>query len=385
MLNTHRATGKPVVADHQPDWEHHHDVELVRAMLTHTAPLVSHEDINALRRTLRDAPPDSLVLQVGDCVEDLSDATPEGANRKSEAIVALGSAFKRRPGGVLLLGRIAGQYAKPRSAPYETVDGETFMSFRGPIVHDARVGSHHRAGNAHRIATCHLASQVTARAVAAYDASSFLSGRIWTSHEALLLDYEVPLIREFDGVQYSTSTAWPWIGNRTRALSGPHVAFAERVANPISVKVGPDMAPQDLVHLARKLNPTNDPGRLTFIARYGRTRISKLVPLVRASATEDISARWMTDPMHGNTFTNHQGLKTRLLDDIVAEAVAFSQILRSEGVPIGGIHLETTPNPVQECVWHPDEQIDASKYTTGCDPRLTTTQAQHVIERWELA
>lgn len=385
MLDTNHANAAPARADHQPVWEHDHDIELLRRVLADAAPLVSAEDIDALRHTLRDAPQDSLVLQVGDCVEDLSEATTESTKRKSEAIVTLGSALKHRPGGTLLLGRIAGQYAKPRSTPYETVDGEKFMSFRGPIVHDIRRGSRHRAGNAHRIATCHLASQITARAVASYDATPFLTGRIWTSHEALLLDYEIPMVRAFEGAHYATSTAWPWIGNRTRALASPHIVFAERVANPISVKVGPGLTPQNLVHLARKINPTNDPGRLTFIARYGRSRISELVPLVRASAAEGISARWMTDPMHGNTFTNQQGIKTRLIDDIVAEAVGFSQILRTEGIPVGGIHLETTPNPVHECVWHRDEEIDPNRYTTGCDPRLTTPQAQHVLERWELA
>jgi len=204
-------------------------------------------------------------------------------------------------------------------------------------------------------------------------------------HEALLLDYEMPLVRELDGKRYATSAAWPWIGNRTRGFTGPHIAFAEQITNPISVKIGPDLTPQDLVYLARTLNPTNDPGRLTFIARYGRNRIGELAPLVRASKNEGISARWMTDPMHGNTFTNHQGMKTRLLEDIVDEAVGFSQILRYEGVPVGGIHLETTPGPIQECVWQQDEQIDSGTYTPGCDPRLTTPQAQYVLERWELA
>lgn len=385
MLNTNRANAAPASADHQPVWEHDHDIELLRGMLANAAPLVSPEDIDALRHTLRDAPQDSLVLQLGDCVEDLSEATTESTKRKTEAISTLGTALRHRPGGILLLGRIAGQYAKPRSTPYETVDGETFMSFRGPIVHDVRRGSRHRAGNAHRIATCHLASQITARTVASYDAAPFLTGRIWTSHEALLLDYEIPMVRESEGAHYATSTACPWIGNRTRAIASPHIDFAEHVANPISVKVGPDLTPQDLVQLAKKINPANDPGRLTFIARYGRSRISELVPLVRASAAEGISARWMTDPMHGNTFTNHQGMKTRLIDDIVAEAVGFSKILRAEGVPVGGIHLETTPEPVQECVWHRNEEIDPARYTTGCDPRLTTPQAQQVLERWELA
>lgn len=385
MLNTDHAKTASGVADYQPAWEHDYDIKLLRTVLAHTAPLVSPEDIDMLRGILRDAPRDSLVLQVGDCVEDLSEATTEAAEQKSEAIVTLGSALKHQPGGVLLLGRIAGQYAKPRSTPYETANGETFMSFRGPIVHDSRRSSRHRAGNAHRIATCHLASQTTAHAVSTYDATPFLSGRIWTSHEALLLDYEMPLVRELDGKRYATSAAWPWIGNRTRGFTGPHIAFAEQITNPISVKIGPDLTPQDLVYLARTLNPTNDPGRLTFIARYGRNRIGELAPLVRASKNEGISARWMTDPMHGNTFTNHQGMKTRLLEAIVDEAVGFSQILRYEGVPVGGIHLETTPGPIQECVWQQDEQIDSGKYTTGCDPRLTTPQAQYVLERWELA
>lgn len=173
MLNTDHAKTASGVADYQPAWEHDYDIKLLRTVLAHTAPLVSPEDIDMLRGTLRDAPRDSLVLQVGDCVEDLSEATTEAAEQKSEAIVTLGSALKHQPGGVLLLGRIAGQYAKPRSTPYETANGETFMSFRGPIVHDSRRSSRHRAGNAHRIATCHLASQTTAHAVSTYDATPF--------------------------------------------------------------------------------------------------------------------------------------------------------------------------------------------------------------------
>jgi 3-deoxy-7-phosphoheptulonate synthase len=370
---------------HQPLWEDRDDVELVTTVLHGASPIVWPDEIDLLAASLAKLDPTDLVIQAGDCVEDLADATPARTLEKATGLVALGDIARSVNHRVLLAGRIGGQYAKPRSAPFETHAGKTFMTFRGPIVHAPKADERRRAGNVHRIATCWIASEIVTATLRKTPVPGFAADRIWTSHEALLFDYEAPQIREYRDRRYLTSTAWPWVGNRTRTVGSPHLALVWDIVNPVSLKVSGGTDAADLVHIARTLNPRNEAGRLSFIARFGVDRISELAPLVRAVVDAGIQVRWISDPMHGNTFTNSQDIKTRLVADILAEATTFSSIVRAYGVSPGGIHLETTVDDVDECVWDRDALIDPHRYTTGCDPRLSSIQAQHVIEKWVAA
>jgi len=261
---------------HQPLWEDRDDVELVTTVLHGASPIVWPDEIDLLAASLAKLDPTDLVIQAGDCVEDLADATPARTLEKATGLVALGDIARSVTHRVLLAGRIGGQYAKPRSAPFETHAGKTFMTFRGPIVHAPKADERRRAGNVHRIATCWIASEIVTATLRKTPVPGFAADRIWTSHEALLFDYEAPQIREYRGRRYLTSTAWPWVGNRTRTVGSPHLALVWDLVNPVSLKVSGGTDAADLVHIARTLNPRNEAGRLSFIARFGGDRISEL-------------------------------------------------------------------------------------------------------------
>jgi 3-deoxy-7-phosphoheptulonate synthase len=207
---------------------------------------------------------------------------------------------------------------------------------------------------------------------------------VWTSHEALLLDYEVPMVRQQpDGRAWLSSTHWPWIGERTRQPDGAHVALMAQVFNPVACKVGPRATPEDLRVLCERLDPDREPGRLTLIARMGAGRAAERLPgLVEAVRAEGHPVIWMSDPMHGNTVTAADGRKTRLVEDVVQEAAETRRAVVEAGGLAGGLHLEATPDEVTECV--EDRRFDELNrhYTTFCDPRLNPHQAIAVVSAW---
>jgi 3-deoxy-7-phosphoheptulonate synthase len=203
----------------------------------------------------------------------------------------------------------------------------------------------------------------------------------FASHEALLLDYEGALTRydEERAASYDLSGHMVWIGERTRALDGAHVEFARHLANPIGVKLGPTVAPEDAVALAHRLDPDPVPGRLTFITRMGAQRVRDLLPpLVEKVRAEGINVIWVCDPMHGNTVTTPSGYKTRHFDDVIDEVRGFFEVHHALGTYPGGVHVELTGDDVTECLGGADDLVDADlagRYETACDPRLNTTQA----------
>lgn len=208
---------------------------------------------------------------------------------------------------------------------------------------------------------------------------------MWTSHEALLLDYEVPMLRtDEQGRLFLGSTHWPWIGERTREVDGAHVAMLSQVANPVACKVGPTMEPDELLALCERLDPWRDPGKLTLIARMGADAVTDRLPrLVEALRTADHPAIWLTDPMHGNTVTAPSGHKTRLVETVALEVSRFVSAVRDAGGIPGGLHLETTPDDVTECADTEAELASVGeRYTSLCDPRLTPRQAMSVISSW---
>jgi 3-deoxy-7-phosphoheptulonate synthase len=373
----------------QPPWSDRGHVRQVRAILGGRPPLVTAEQVDALRGLLAQvAAGEALVVQSGDCSEDPADNTAAIVGRKAAVLDLLAGALKlAAPGPVVRVGRIAGQFAKPRSKPYEQVGTVELPAYRGHMVNDPdpKAGRH---ADPLRILTGYMAAGGIMEHLGWRGPGRpgpRIEAPVWTSHEALLLDYELPMIRTLaDGRRWLASTHWPWVGDRTRQLDGAHVALLAAISNPVACKVGPSMGADEIVRLCERLDPHRRPGRLTLIARMGAGTVAERLPgLVAAVQRAGHPVVWLCDPMHGNTITTPDGLKTRLLVAIAQELREFRQVAAAAGAVAGGIHLETTPDDVTECV--EDASALASvgeRYTSLCDPRLTPWQAVCMVAAW---
>lgn len=375
---------------HQPDWEDPSQVRRVRNDLAARPPLVAADDVRTLRELLaRVAAGEAHVIQAGDCAEDPAECTADHVARKAAVLDLLAGALRlitHKP--VVRVGRIAGQYAKPRSKPTETVEGVELPVYRGHMVNSPEPDAASRRPDPLRLLTGYMAAQDVMGHLGwqpGGTAGTGIDPRVWTSHEALLLDYEVPMLRRDDeGRLLLASTHWPWIGERTRQIDGAHVELLADVANPVGCKVGPTMNVDELLALCERLDPRREHGRLTLISRMGADRAADaLPPLVAAVRAAGHPVIWLTDPMHGNTVSTRDGLKTRYVETVEREVAAFRAAVDSAGGVAGGLHLETTPEAVTECV------ADASAahrvgevHTTFCDPRLNPGQAVSVISAW---
>jgi len=300
---------------------------------------------------------------------------------------------------VVHLARIAGQFAKPRSSGIETINGVTLPSYRGDAVNGPAFTEAARVPDPKRLLEAHRQAQVTIELLQAYAAASYADlptvhrevglnepprpVSMFTSHEALLLNYEQALVRYDDASEkyWATSGHMLWIGDRTRQLDGAHVEFARGVGNPIGLKCGPSLAVDEFLRLIERLDPQNAPGRLVLIGRFGAAKIAEHLPaLMQATRRDGRNAIWSIDPMHGNTQTI-EGLKTRMVDDIETEIRTFFEVAAAEGVHPGGVHLEMTGSDVTECIGgsHKLSRKDLGRrYLTHCDPRLNERQALDV-------
>jgi 3-deoxy-7-phosphoheptulonate synthase len=376
-------------ATQQPHWHHHPDYDLIEAELSGALPLVAHSEIREAKRALGLAAlGEARVLQLGDCAESFSDVDPVTTSGKVRNVQRLASRLAERTGQqVARFGRMAGQYAKPRSSNFETVGGVDLPSFRGELVNSFEAENVARRHDPERMLRAYDASAAVLREVRTHWSGSAeeLAGGPWVAHEALVLDYENALIRtdERTGEQFLTSTHFPWIGERTRQLDHAHVSMFSAIANPIGVKVGPTADPETVVRLCRLLDPRHTPGRLTLIVRMGREDIHvALAPIVRAVRRAGHPVVWISDPMHGNTVKAECGQKTRFVSHIIEEATAFRHILETEGAHAAGLHLEVAATDVTECVGGsvPDELALSERYESLCDPRLNPDQALGVID-----
>jgi 3-deoxy-7-phosphoheptulonate synthase len=373
----------------QPDWDDVAQVQRIREVLASRPPLVRAEDVHTLRSLLAEvAAGRSLVVQAGDCAEDPEECTPEHVRRKCAAVATLAAALAiiaRKP--VLRAGRIGGQFAKPRSSPTERIGDLILPVFRGHLVNGPEPTPESRRPDPLRILTGYMAAS---------DIMEHLGWRgwcgrpagdppVWTSHEALLLDYEIPMLRrDAMGTLMLGSTHWPWIGERTRQVDGPHVALLAEIANPVACKVGPTITKDQLLALCERLDPGREPGRLTLIARMGADLAAyRLTPLVECVASAGHPVIWLCDPMHANTVIAPDGRKTRVVETLMREVRDFVPAVGAAGGVAGGLHLEATPDDVTECV------IDEAglsrvgdRYKSFCDPRLTLWQAVAVISAW---
>ncbi|MFK8909593.1 3-deoxy-7-phosphoheptulonate synthase [Streptomyces sp. YS-3] len=373
----------------QPDWEDHPELVRVRRELAALPPLVEADDVDRLHARLAEVAAGRVqVVQCGDCAEDWAESGHGDVARKTGLLDMLAGVMRmtsHKP--VLRVGRLAGQYGKPRSRPTETVAGVELPVYRGHMVNSPEPDPELRRADPTRMLTGYRAARGILELLgwSGPGRGARHEAPVWTSHEALLLDYELPSLRaRDDGRPVLTSTHWPWVGERTRHLEGAHVALLAAVANPVACKVGPAMTSADLLALCERLDPGRVPGRLTLIARMGADTVGERLPsLVAAVRAAGHPVIWLTDPMHGNTVIGPDGLKTRLVKTVVREVVEFHRAVTTAGGTAGGIHLETTPDDVTECVGDQDRLHEVGdKYTSFCDPRLNPRQALTVASSW---
>ncbi len=412
----------------QPDWPDPGRVEEVVAELAGLPPLVFAGECDLLRHRLAAVTRgEAFVLQGGDCAETFAGATAAAVRAKLQTILQMAVVLTYGASvPVIKVGRLAGQFAKPRSRPTEVRDGVELPAYRGDAINGFEFTAQARAHDPDRMLRAYQCSAVTLNLCRAFatggyadlhqahawnqdfvrrspsgqryerlaadidralafmracgaDPDELRTVEFYSSHEALLLPYERALTRIDSGYSYDLSAHFLWIGERTRAVDGAHVEFAAGIRNPIGVKIGPDASPEDLRALIRKLSPVGEPGRLSLITRLGAGMIRTLLPpLVKAVEAEGIPVAWICDPMHGNTFEAPSGHKTRRLEDVLDEVQGFFEVHRSLQTHPGGIHIEFTGDNVTECVGGSHEIIAADlhqRYETACDPRLNRGQA----------
>jgi 3-deoxy-7-phosphoheptulonate synthase len=352
----------------------------VERQLGASEPLVSVSDTLLLQASLaRVAAGDAFLLQGGDCAESFEEDEGGSVRTTCDLLRQMGSMLGAASSKeVVHLARLGGQFAKPRSSAQETIDGVTLPSYRGDAVNGSAFTAESRTPDPQRLLQARRQSLATLGLISANAAPP-----LFTSHEALLLNYEQAQTR-FDKQTerwWATSAHMVWIGDRTRALGGAHVEFARGIANPLGLKCGPSLAPDDLLRLIDRLDPENHAGRLVLIGRFGADRIGDHLPgLMRAARREGRNVIWSIDPMHGNTRTIGT-LKTRRVEDVVSETRSFFEIAEAERVRAGGIHLEMTGANVTECLGGSlrlSEEDLPRRYLTRCDPRLNRRQALDV-------
>jgi 3-deoxy-7-phosphoheptulonate synthase len=281
---------------------------------------------------------------------------------------------------------MAGQFAKPRSCAYEPgPDGVDIPVYRGDAINTMVPTRAGRVADPQRMLTAYECSAAVLRRL-----SQGAGEPVWTSHEAMLTEYEEPLVRRDVGTggRFASSGHLLWAGERTRSATGPQVSLLAGVDNPVAVKLGPSATPATVVELIEVLDPHRQPGRLTLIPRLGAARVYERLPaLVAAAEAADAHPVWLCDPMHGNTVKLADGQKTRAVDDIVAEIEGFVDAVRAGGQYPAGLHLECTPDDVTECV---PRRVDIGavplpRYTSGCDPRLNPAQTEQVLDAFAAA
>lgn len=358
----------------------------VEARLANSAPVIAIEDAARLRAAMSVlATGQGFLLQGGDCAESFDDPVAE----QVAGIVGLFDAMAERlrpaiNGPLVEVARIAGQFAKPRSAQVETHGHISLPAYRGDIVNGIAFEAEAREPDPSRMIRAHMQSVGTAASLAAARSGG---APIFTSHEALLLPFEEPLTRRDPaGRWWATSGHMLWLGDRTRQVDGAHVEYLRGIENVVGVKCGPGLDADELLQLIDRLDPRGRPGKLVLIGRFGARKIGELLPPLM-QATRDRPVTWTIDPMHGNT-TMSGKRKVRRLPDILAETDSFLAIAKSEGVHGGGVHLEMSALDVTECIGgRGPASIDEleKNWLTACDPRLNRAQAidlaAHVAER----
>lgn len=416
----------------QPSYPDEAELAAVESTLRKLPPLVFAQEIRDLRHHLAEVSQGrGFVLQGGDCAESFNDFSANRIRDTFKVLLQMAVVLTfagQRP--VTKIARVAGQFAKPRSADYEQVDGVSLPSYRGDIINSAEFDASARVPDPQRMLEAYNQSAATLNLLRAFaqggladlhqvsrwnigfatateatkryldmseriqdalqfmevcgikssNAPSIRETQLFTSHEALLLNYEEALSRidSITGKRYNCSAHFVWIGERTRQLDHAHIEFFKHIENPVGVKIGPNTEADELLALIDALNPDNQPGRLTLITRMGANTLAEKLPnLIRRVTREGRHVVWSADPMHGNTIKSASGYKTRAFDDILLELNQFFSVHQAEGSYAGGIHLEMTGEHVTECTGGAYQISDddlGKRYRTQCDPRLNADQ-----------
>ncbi len=417
----------------QPEYNDKNRLEKTLKSLEAVPPLVSISEIRALQSQLAEvAEGKAFLLQGGDCAESFAEFNQKNLKDYFRVMLQMTVALMYGAGSpVVKVGRIAGQFAKPRSADMEIIDGVELPSYRGDIINSMDFNEASRQNNPDNLVKAYHQSTATLnylRALAKGGEASLNNINLWNqdfirnsqqgkrfadmvdnindafafieacrlplddieqlreadffvSHEGLLLPYEQSLVRFDEKTEkyYACSAHMLWIGERTRTLDEAHIEFFRGIANPIGCKVGPTMKPDELIRLINALNPDNIAGRLTLIARMGANKVEEfLPPLVRAVKSEGLKVVWSCDPMHGNTVKSPNGYKTRPFNDILSEVRGFFAVHNAEDTHAGGVHFEMTGQDVTECIGGAQaiSEVDLkNRYHTHCDPRLNASQS----------
>jgi len=414
----------------QPTYADRAAVDATVARLRTMPPLVFAGECDDLKTKLAAvARGEAFLLQGGDCAETLAGVTADNVRNKLRVLLQMAVVLTYAASvPVVKLGRLAGQYAKPRSSDLETRDGITLPAYRGDAVNGFAFTPESRVHDPARLLDVYNASAATLNLVRAFTTGGYADLRqvhTWntdfvrdspagqryekvaheidramafisaigadpdefhrvdfhSSHEALVLEYEHAMTRIDSRTQqpYDVSGHFVWIGERTRQLDNAHVELLSHIRNPIGVKLGPTTSADDALDLAAKLNPDNEPGRLTFITRFGAGKIRDGLPhLVEKITAEGVNVAWVCDPMHGNTFEASSGYKTRAFDDVIEEVQGFFDVHHALGTWPGGVHVELTGDDVTECVGGSEELLEmdlGNRYESVCDPRLNRVQS----------
>ena len=418
-----------LVAAQQPTWPDQKKLEEVKAILATYPPLVFAGEVDILKSRLAQAASGkAFLLQGGDCAETFADATADRIRNRVKTMLQMAVVLTYGASmPVVKMGRMAGQFAKPRTSDTETREGLELPAYRGDAVNGYDFTLESRTADPTRLLQAYNTSAATLNLIRAFTMGGFADLRsvhewnkgftdnpansryetmareidkaikfmaacgadfnelrtteFYTSHEGLLFDYERPMTRidSRTGTPYDTSAHFIWIGERTRKLDGAHMDFLSRVRNPLGVKLGPNTSVDDVLALIEKLDPEREPGRLTLISRMGAGKIREALPkLVKAVKDAGAQPLWVSDPMHGNGITTANGYKSRRFDDVMDEVRGFFEVHRDLGTFPGGVHIELTGDDVAECLGgseHIDEATLESRYESLCDPRLNHSQS----------
>ena len=418
-----------LVAAQQPTWPDQKKLEEVKAILATYPPLVFAGEVDILKNRLAQAASGkAFLLQGGDCAETFADATADRIRNRVKTMLQMAVVLTYGASmPVVKMGRMAGQFAKPRTSDTETREGLELPAYRGDAVNGYDFTLESRTADPTRLLQAYNTSAATLNLIRAFTMGGFADLRsvhewnkgftdnpansryetmareidkaikfmaacgadfnelrtteFYTSHEGLLFDYERPMTRidSRTGTPYDTSAHFIWIGERTRKLDGAHMDFLSRVRNPLGVKLGPNTSVDDVLALIEKLDPEREPGRLTLISRMGAGKIREALPkLVKSVKDAGAQPLWVSDPMHGNGITTANGYKSRRFDDVMDEVRGFFEVHRDLGTFPGGVHIELTGDDVAECLGgseHIDEATLESRYESLCDPRLNHSQS----------
>jgi 3-deoxy-7-phosphoheptulonate synthase len=367
--------------------------EAVVQELKNASPLVTEQEINQLKELIsKAAKGEAFILQGGDCSELFSECNQAQISNKFKILLQMSMVLihsLKKP--VVRIGRIAGQYAKPRSVLEETLNGQTLPVYRGDMINgydftqEARIPDPLRMSHAYqssRLTLHYLRAQVLSfvDSLSEYNNEELKHANFFTSHEALHLPYEAALTREVEPQHfYNLSTHFPWIGMRTLHADSAHIEYLRGIENPIGIKVGPKIDFDELSDIISALNPRNELGKIVLIHRFGKDRIAQKLPLLLEKLTQTHAlSTVICDPMHGNTYTTKKGIKTRYFNDILDELHSAFTLHQHSSIPLAGIHFEMTGEDVTECVGGTCglKEEDLSKtYMSLVDPRLNYSQA----------